>query len=365
MAALVHQLSIGKAFNDLHVEEKLYAHHLARAAWHGTRIILRQVSPESNDIFDFILALHALCQGEWHQLANRASVSTGELDKFLAYAATFLSNIGNYYGSGNQKFTPNIPQESLAKLGSLSKGISQLYDKIKEPLFSATPACLGFPSDNTQSAYYLRDDDFLSREEISRVSQRLEPHIFPENTRIRKTRESNGSVVYEILQASICRDTATNVADVFFLETGEKIKLVRGDHSPELSKVCRALTEAAKYAANPQQQNILRKYVESFTSGDLQEYRESQRLWVKDINPKIENIFGFVEPYRDPLGIRAEFEGLVAISDAVETRSLTKLANESSTFIQRLPWADGYDDNDGKGPFEKEIFETPGFTSIH
>lgn len=69
-----------------------------RAAWHGTRIILRQVSPESSPIFDFIMELYRVCDGgDWKKLASKAKVSIKELRQFLEYAATFLGNIGNYY----------------------------------------------------------------------------------------------------------------------------------------------------------------------------------------------------------------------------------------------------------------------------
>lgn len=68
-----------------------------RAAWNGTRIILRQVSPEANGIFDFIMALHHSCDGNWEQLATETRVSVQEIEKFLNYAATFLSNVGNYF----------------------------------------------------------------------------------------------------------------------------------------------------------------------------------------------------------------------------------------------------------------------------
>lgn len=70
---------------------------MKRAAWKGTRIILRQVSPEANSIFDFILSLHRSCEGKWDDLAIQTGVSVDELDAFLEYAATFLSNVGNYY----------------------------------------------------------------------------------------------------------------------------------------------------------------------------------------------------------------------------------------------------------------------------
>jgi len=54
LGAMIHQLQIKPIFDALDPREKLYAHYLARAAWHGSRIIMRQVSPESPDIFDFI-----------------------------------------------------------------------------------------------------------------------------------------------------------------------------------------------------------------------------------------------------------------------------------------------------------------------
>lgn len=67
------------------------------AAWHGTRIILRQVSPESNSIFDFILELYRSCAGDWTKLVADAGVSMGEICHFLDFAAVFLGNVGNYF----------------------------------------------------------------------------------------------------------------------------------------------------------------------------------------------------------------------------------------------------------------------------
>ena len=55
----------------------------------------------------------------------------------------------------------------------------------------------------------------------------------------------------------------------------------------------------------------------------------------------------------------------MAISDRKEIELLTKLVEESSKFIRRLPWATGTSGNDGMGPFEKSLFEPPDFTSIY
>lgn len=43
------------------------------------------------------MELYACCSGEWEDLARATQVDAVSLDAFLTYAATFLSNIGNYY----------------------------------------------------------------------------------------------------------------------------------------------------------------------------------------------------------------------------------------------------------------------------
>jgi dipeptidyl-peptidase-3 len=65
----------------------------------GSRIILRQVSAESPDIFDFIMDLHSACGGDWDTLTTRCEILPEELDALLEYAATFLCNLGNFYVS--------------------------------------------------------------------------------------------------------------------------------------------------------------------------------------------------------------------------------------------------------------------------
>ena len=77
----------------------LTTNYVCRAAWHGTRIILEQVSPEANAIYDFILELHKSCKGQWAELGSASSLQQSEIDAFVRYSVTFLSNIGNFYVS--------------------------------------------------------------------------------------------------------------------------------------------------------------------------------------------------------------------------------------------------------------------------
>ncbi|KAM9874788.1 dipeptidyl-peptidase 3 [Verticillium dahliae] len=351
----VFRLQVKDQFERLKKREKRYAHHMARAAWCGARIILRQVSPESSTIFDFILELHRTCAGAWTSLVG-PGVSNEDLQRFLVYAATFLSNIGNYYGSGDQKFIPDVDRAVLQKLAEKSPTLTSLYQEIAESMTARPPFSLGYPSETAQSAYYPGDD--LTDPEIAMVSKLLElKAIFPENTRIQ--RSGNGAS-YEVLLAAVERG---EVAQFPVPDGKGTVNLVRGDHSSDLQRVCAELTEASKYAANDLQRTFLNMYIKSFQTGSLDMYRESQRTWVRDKAPRVENIFGFVEPYRDPHGVRAEFEAIVAIADAEETKLLAELVEKSTIFIRRLPWAT--QENGGKGPFEKDLFEPPDISSIH
>ena len=248
-------------------------------------------------------------------------------------------------------------------MAQLSESTITILASIGSPMFSSQTKSLGFPSDKSQSSYY-PGEQVISPEEISLVSQYMERHkILPENTRIHKT-FVDGKCVYELMLASVEKDT--DQEKITKLPASEaSIRIVRGDHSDELLAICHSLKQAAQYAANPIQKTFLDQYQRSFYTGDLEIYKESQKTWIQDVKPSVENIFGFVEKYRDPSGARAEFEGLVAISDRKETELLTRLVEESSKFIRRLPWAKGTSENDGKGPFEKSLFEPPDFTSIH
>jgi dipeptidyl-peptidase III len=85
---------------------------------------------------------------------------------------------------------------------------------------------------------------------------------------------------------------------------------------------------------------------------------------VTDVSARVENLIGFIEPYRDPAGIRSEWEAMIGIADPDETSRLKHFVESSTVIIRQLPWAvEGV--NDGKGPFEKSLFEAPDFTSVH
>ncbi|KAH6715961.1 peptidase family M49-domain-containing protein [Leptodontidium sp. MPI-SDFR-AT-0119] len=357
--ATIHQLKIKPVFDALVKREKFYAHYLARAAWHGSRIVMRQVSPESPDIFDFIIDLYHACDGKWDILVAQCNITSEELTSFLEYAAMFLCNLGNFYGEGDQKFVPNVTAEALRKIADISPKTKASLDKIIDPLLAVPPFSLGYPTENALSGYYPSVEP-ITQDEIAKVSEVMnKTSIGPENTRVRKV-VKDGKPILQLLQAS----AETGPLKAGHDELADGIFLVRGDHSDELARVCSALEKARDYAGNDKQTQFLTHYIEFFRTGSLKAFQESQKAWVTDVSARVENILGFIEPYRDPAGIRSEWEAMIGIADADEIKKLKSFVDSSTTFIRQLPWAvKGV--NDGKGPFEKSLFEAPDFTSVH
>ncbi|RVX74900.1 hypothetical protein B0A52_01177 [Exophiala mesophila] len=356
-------MSIKEPFESLTEIEKLYAHHLSRAAWTGARIILEQVSPEANDIFDFIMELYRSCDGDLYVLVSRLSLEKIEVDYFLQYAAVFLSNIGNYFGRGDQKFIPRVNADVLEKMSTVSEAAGKLWSKIKDVIYSRPPHTLGYPSSDSQSQYYPPGLGTITVTEINQVSKTMASlGIWPENTRLSTDRSETGVKSLVVLQASVDQGSETIRPAG---PDGSQITLRRGDHGQTLSRICTHLKDALNYTSNKTQKLVIEKYIESFTTGDLEAYRESQKLWVQDKYPVVENMIGFIEPYRDPAGIRSEFEGIVAIENPEESKALRALVENSDQFIRCQPWARGCTDNNGKGPFEKATFDPPSFASIH
>jgi dipeptidyl-peptidase III len=136
---------------------------------------------------------------------------------------------------------------------------------------------------------------------------------------------------------------------------GAVVRVVAGDFAPHMAAVARHLRAAAEVAANDHQRAMLAHYVASFETGDLYRHIAGSREWVKDVGPAVESYLGFIESYRDPLGVRGEWEGFVAVVDRATSRKFASLVDSAERLLTRLPWG---------AAFEKDTFVRPDFTSL-
>ena len=100
---------------------------------------------------------------------------------------------------------------------------------------------------------------------------------------------------------------------------------------------------------------MVQAYVDHFKYGDVDQHKESQRHWIRDVGPIVETNIGFIETYLDPLGARAEFEGFVAVVDKDTSAKFGALVDQAEELIEKLPWSKD---------FEKDKFSKPDFTNL-
>ena len=139
-------------------------------------------------------------------------------------------------GDGGQKFIPNVTIENLEKLAKavIESRNDFPVDETIRAMTTVPPFGLGYPSENAVSNYYLGAR--ISREEIARVTKAVGSiGVEPENTRIRKI-EEDGMRIFEVLQASV--EAESESKPVPTEASDENIRLVSGDHTVELGKIC-------------------------------------------------------------------------------------------------------------------------------
>ncbi|KAF3917125.1 hypothetical protein ABW20_dc0107128 [Dactylellina cionopaga] len=347
--APVCRLEIKPHFDALSDKEKLYAHHISKASFAGTRVVLRQVSPESEPLFDLILTIAKKVDNDFSKLVDLCQVTEDEQVKFVEFAAQVLANLGNYKSFGDQKFVPRIPTETFGKIAGVSDESAAIWDKIKEQVYQISPegiTLLGYPPEH-MSAYYPESPN-ITKQDIEACGEVFVSNgVLVEHTRLKQLENGN----FEMLVAS----EEAGEGKTYDLKDGRKVTTVYGDHSREMKVMAAELEGASKTALNETQGKMMDEYVKSFREGSLEAHKESQRHWIKDIGPTIETNIGFIETYRDPAGTKAYFEGWVAVVNKERTKVFGKLVERAGDFIPRLPWSKD---------FEKDKFQKPDFTSL-
>jgi dipeptidyl-peptidase III len=312
-----------------------------------------------------VVSLYNACKGDWKAWAEKTDTSEQDLTSFLEYATQFLGNNGNYKGFGDSKFIPRISYEALAQFVSSAPECAKALEKAMTAgggIYETKDTKLmhlGYPQDGHMTTYYPESPD-ITIEEIGSIGDLLEKKkLLLENTRLRKT--STGD--FELLVASAETNPLPSNRDLGDTDSlglgenlsGRKLRLVFGDYAKEMQRISAESQKAMEHSDNDVQKSMHEQYKKSFQTGSIQAFKESQRYWIKDKGPMVECNYGFIETYRDPHGVRGEWEGFVAMVNQERTRAFGKLVDSASSMIPKLPWS---------SDFEKDKFLSPDFTSL-
>eukprot|EP00927_Polykrikos_kofoidii_P044581 TRINITY_DN38509_c0_g1_i1.p1 TRINITY_DN38509_c0_g1~~TRINITY_DN38509_c0_g1_i1.p1 ORF type:complete len:688 (-),score=112.04 TRINITY_DN38509_c0_g1_i1:21-2084(-) len=340
-------LDVDAAWGGLTLSERQYAHHFARAAWAGQQIVAAQTSPESPDILDLFFNLFSGDADAFCASCIDDVTIKGHWEAFLDYCCFCIGNLGNYSSVGNRKVVPALPPAAFSRIVAKKSSdvAARIWKNVEESVYSTSEELfqLGFPPEQ-RSQYCLggatqADAEFANRWLATKGTEAW-------NTRLE--RSSDGTLVIRRASANVTEGQAEEFE-------GRQVVESSGDHSAHLRAVITHLQRARGHCSTEVQERMIDNLVRHFEHGQIELHKEASREWVRDAAPTIETTIGFIETDRDPAGVRAEFEGFVAIVNKDVSRKFGVLVEKAEELLKRLPWGDG---------FEKTKFLKPEFTSL-
>ena len=278
-----------------------------------------------------------------------------EINAYFVYCSGFYGNMGNYKGFGDSKFVPNMEEERMEMLVKASKAyktnpelMEKLWQSVKTQMFSLSDRekQLGL-GEKGITKYFTPNCDLSDSQLINKFmkNKNLEGYI----SRVIKTTE-DGKTVYELRHAGV--ENRELYREEF---EGCVFKVTTGDYNDLLKNVVSNLELAMKHAANSNEKNMIEQYMKSFTEGSLDRHKDGSRFWIKNKGPIVETYIGFIETYRDPTGMRGEFEGFVSMVNKEMSAKFQVLVDKAEEMLPKLPWSQ---------EFEKDTFLRPDFTSL-
>ncbi|BHF65642.1 bifunctional diacylglycerol diphosphate phosphatase/phosphatidate phosphatase [Sparganum proliferum] len=350
-----------RSFDLLSESEKRYLYALDEVAWIGGLIDLIQLSPEAAGIF--LLSHHVFQKqtvSEINDLAKSNGIRTEDVDAFIAYFASIYGNLGNYLSFGDTKFIPAVSREVFTNIIELtdayksSEIVREIFERVIDSIYSTHPGRLrlAFPPEGITTYYSsncTRADAELVQSFLN--SKKMEAY----NTRLVKSfeKDAKGRDNYALLVASAeCREEEIENSG---LPHSSTLKIRYGDYHELMQLIVSGITAVKAAALNDNQKKMWSEYQRSFQTGSIEAHKAGSRHWVADKQPAVESYIGFIESYRDPYGVRGEFETFVAVVDKDVSAKFQSLVNCASSFLPLLPWPSSY---------EKDVFLEPDFTSL-
>ena len=295
-------------WDELSLQQKEYAYHLAEAAKWGRDILWDQNCR-------YNLQLRHAVEDILNNYAGDRKCS--EFQEFTNYAKRLFFSNGIHHHYAEDKFYPeceaNYFEKLLDAVGHSDEAgflISYVYDPTVCPQRRSTSKDGDIVQLSSVNFY-----EGVTREEVEAYYASIEdpsdkhPVSYGLNTKVVK---EGGEVV-------------------------EKPWKEGGIYGPAIEKICAELELARKVAENDIQKRALGLLVEYYRSGDLRKWDEFNIEWVKDTLGTVDFVNGFVEDYNDPLGRKGSWEGHVNIKDSKASERSAVLSANAQWFEDHSP----------------------------
>lgn len=295
-------------WDSLTLRQKSLVYHLGEAAKYGRDIIWDQN-------FRYNLEIRHMLESI---LENYKGDRQGEeWEKFLTYAKRVFFSNGIHHHYAEDKILPECGREYFAGLMTEAGNVSDtetLLDVIYNPDL--------YP----QRKYTEGDKDILQASAVNFY----EGVTKEEAERFYASMEVPGDdspVSYGLNSRLVKKDGKIE----------EETYKIGGRYGKAIEKIVGELELAAGFAENEMQKKYIGLLIDYYKTGDLETWDEYNIAWVKDTLSDIDFVNGFVETYNDPLGMKATWEAVVNIRDAVASARTETISENAQWFEDNSP----------------------------
>ena len=130
---------------------------------------------------------------------------------------------------------------------------------------------------------------------------------------------------------------------------------IGGLYSDAMEKIVYWLEKALTVTENEAQHAALEKMIEFYRSGDLKDFDEYAKLWVKDTESLIDYVCCYTESYGDPLGFKSSWEALINFKSLEATERTKKISDNAQWFEDNSPIDPQFKKEEVKGVSAKVI----------
>ena len=326
-----------EGFENLSLNQKIFAWYLYQAAMTG-----RDINMDQNYKYNILIrrCLEAIV------LHYRGSRNSESWNNFMIYVKKFWFSNGLHHHNSMDKLQAGFTESYFRKLFfdihdeklplNVHQSQTELYKFIKDQIFNPAVAPKRLQQDEGTDHIVGSACNFYENLTQAEVEAFYASKTDPED----KTPVSHG------LNSKLIKKDGI-IKELVYKSDGLYGKAIR--------KIVIFLEHAYKYAESELQRQSILKLVQFYETGDLKAFDEYSILWVKDTEPAIDFVNGFIEVYADPMGFHGSWQSMVSIRDEEATIRFQSISEMAGWFEKNSPIDKKYKRSDPKGVSFKVI----------
>ena len=323
-----------KGFDDLSLKQKTFIYYLSEAAMYGRDILWDQNGRYNLRIRQILEDIYTGFKGD------RTSADFKAFEVYLK-RVWFSNGIHHHYGC--EKFVPGFSREWFEQQAKSVMATDKALKPYKSQLAEITDVM--FNPDVMQKRVNLAEGEDLILTSASNYYAGVNQAEAEAFYNAQKDPNDPHPVMYGMNSRLVKRDGKVQ----------ELVWKTDGLYGQALTKIVDCLRQARPFAEDTDQQAVIDKLMEFYTTGDLHTFDDYTILWADNTAPQVDFVNGFTESYGDPLGLKASWESIVNFKDLQATKRTETLSGNAQWFEDNSPVDNRFKKEKVKGVSAKVI----------